>query len=157
LHFGVPAEDHGAYRGGLPRLIATPALRHYWEVRRTRSWGVNLDLPAGHTTLKRVRRRLGFNYRTDMERFWRDHIQELESLPIRVFAARYGVDATVAKQKRLDLLGRRARRIGWWRHPVVGRVLLSRLPLRTVGEILEISISQAHRLRNKTRRLALAC
>ncbi len=46
LHFGVPADNHGAYRGGLPRLIATPALRDFWDTNRLEG-GLLYDLPAG--------------------------------------------------------------------------------------------------------------
>ena len=55
LCFGIPAEDHGAYKGGTMRLIATQALQDFRIANRTRGHGFLFDLPAGRTTHKRLR------------------------------------------------------------------------------------------------------
>lgn len=151
LYFGTPANNHGAYRGGLPRLIATKALQDFWHANRTTGRGFLFDLPAGRTTLKRARKRLGFNYLDDLTEFWTDRIEELGSLPVHEFAARHGVDRSVAFERRRRMLGKRARAIGWWRKPEIRAILLSCLTLSQVGRRLDISISQAKRLRDKAK------
>ena len=47
LLFGVPV-DHGSYRGGLARLIATKELTDFWDGNRTRHDGFLFDLPEEH-------------------------------------------------------------------------------------------------------------
>ncbi|MDQ2842168.1 MAG: hypothetical protein M3Y72_14235 [Acidobacteriota bacterium] len=150
LLFGSP-DDHGSYRGGLPRLIATQSLVDFWEANRTKRDGANFDLPAGRTTLKRVRRRLGFNCVDDVAEFWMERIEDLESLKPREFAVRHGVNVLVAFDRRLKLLGRRARQMGWWRKAGTIEILLSDVTLREMGEKLGISISQVFRLREQAR------
>src|ERR1022692_1313838 len=66
---GEPEPRLGSYRGGLPRLIATQPLIDFWEANRTKRDGVLFDLPAGRTTLKRVRRHLGFHNLDDISEF----------------------------------------------------------------------------------------
>ncbi|MGD0499726.1 MAG: hypothetical protein ABSC23_14960 [Bryobacteraceae bacterium] len=61
LLFGSPVPRLGSYRGGLPRLIATRPLIDFGDANRTKHDGVLYDLPAGRSTLKRVRHRLGFH------------------------------------------------------------------------------------------------
>jgi len=151
LYFGTPANDHGAYRGGPPRQIATNALRKFWQVNRTKGHGFLYDLPAGRTTLKRVRKRLGFHYLDDLTEFWTDRIEDLGSLPAREFAEKHGVEVDVAFERRLTMVGKRAREIGWWRKPKIRKILLSGLTLSQVGRKLGISISQSKRLRDRAK------
>ncbi len=151
LYFGTPAHNHGAYRGGLPRLITTIALRDFWSNNRTRGHGFLFDLPAGRTTLKRARKRLGVNYHNDLTEFWTDRIEDLGSLPISEFAARHGVNRKMVLERRARMIGRRARAIGWWREPEIRGILLSGLTLSQVGRTLDISISQAKRLRDQAK------
>lgn len=151
LLFGTPAHNHGSYRGGLPRLIATSALLDFWDANRTKGHGFLFDLPAGRTTLKRVRRRLGFNQRHDVIEFWTDRIEDLASLPMSEFAARHGVGLSLAFDWRQKMVGKRARPIGWWRNPEVCGILLSGLTLTKIGRRLNISISQAKRLRDQAK------
>src|SRR5579875_1819772 len=148
LLFGSPSASHlQSYRGGLPRLIATQALYDFWHANRTMHDGAIFDLPAGRTTLKRVRRRLGFNYLDDKADFWQKRIEDLCTLSAREFAARHNVDIHVASESRRKLIGKRARDLGWWTHPSSLQVLQSKITLREMGERLNISTSQAHRLK----------
>jgi hypothetical protein len=151
LLFGSPDHHLGSYRGGLPRLIATQSLVDFWDANRTRRDGVLFDLPAGRTTLKRARRRLGFHSLDDLSEFWREHIEDLEALSAREFAVRHNVDIDVVFDTRTKLLGRRARQVGWWRKPRPLKILRSNIPLREMGEKLGISITQAKRLRDRAR------
>ena len=114
LLFGSPANTPlGSSVSGLPRLIATPTLRNYWEQNRTKRHGeVFLKLPAGRTTLKRVRRRLGFNVLDDTEAFFQKRKGDLKALSARAFAAKHGVDYHVVMDWRLRLVGRKARPLG---------------------------------------------
>ena len=151
LYFGTPENNHGAYRGGLPRLIATQALCDFWEANQIKGRRVLFDLPAGATTLKRLRRRLGFNFRDDTREFWTARKEDLDSLPTREFAARHGVKTEVASDWRRKIIGIRARPIGWWRRPKFRKVLLADLTLSEAGRKLGIGISQAKRLRDRAR------
>jgi hypothetical protein len=147
LLFGSPAAP-GVYRGGLPRLIATRPLTDFWEAHQTKL-GVLFDLPAGRTTLKRVRHHLGFNYLQDRAEFWQDRIEDLASLKTREFARVHEVPVYVVKRARRKLLGALARPVGWWRKPEFLEILRSSVPLRVMGEKLGISTSQAHRLKHR--------
>ena len=152
LLFGSPASRLGSYRGGLPRLIATRPLIDFWKANRTKHDGVLFDLPAGRTTLKRLRRHFGFHYSNDLTKFWKDRIVDLETLSVREFAMRHNVDVDVVSDTRMRLLGRRSRELGWWLKPRPLKILQSNLTLREMAEKLCISISQAKRLRDRARR-----
>lgn len=148
LCFGTPADDHGAYRGGLPRLIATAPLRKYWEDTRTNGDAVIFDLPAGRTTLKRVRRRLGFNFVLDRRQLWATRAEDLAILPIREFAQKHRVMKDVAFAWRRRLTGNQpSRETGWWRKPRYLKILLADTLLKDAARKLGISTSHTHRLR----------
>jgi hypothetical protein len=151
LCFGTPARDHGSFGGGLPRLIATKPLWDFWDANRTQGNGILFDLPAGRTTLKRVRARVGFNFVDDRREFWMDRIKDLDSLTGREFAARHGVGAKVAADWRAMIVGRRTRPTGWWRKAKVRRILLAGLTLIETGRKLGIGISHAKRLRDRAK------
>jgi hypothetical protein len=68
LCFGTPGNDHGAYRGGPPRLIATKPLWDFWEANQAKGHGFLYDLPAGRSTITRVRKRLGLGVETGRKR-----------------------------------------------------------------------------------------
>ena len=138
LYFGTPENNHGAYRGGLARLIATQALCDFWEANQIRGHGFLFDLPAGATTLTRLRNRLGFNFRDDTREFWTARKEDLDSLRTSEFAARHGVNTEVAVDWRRKIIGIRARPIGWWRKPKFRKVLLAGLTLIEVGRKLGI-------------------
>jgi hypothetical protein len=151
LLFGSSVSRLGGYRGGLPRLIPTKPLNDFWEANRVKRDGVIFDLPAGRTTLKRLRRRLRFNSLKDVSRFWKERINDLETLSARQFAARHEVKVKVVFERRTKLLGRQAREPGWWQQPRSLEILASDITLREMGEKLSISISQAKRLRDRAR------
>jgi len=151
LCFGSPASDHGVFSSGPPRLIATKPLWDFWDANRTKSHGFLFDLPAGRTTLKRLRRRLGFNYHDDTWDFWTNRIEDLASLRPSEFAAKHEVARDAASDWRMKMVGRRARKTGWWRKAKVRKVLLSGLTLIETGRKLGISISHASRLRDRAR------
>jgi hypothetical protein len=152
LLFGSPEARLGSYKGGLPRLIATRELIDFWEANRTKHDGVLFDLPAGRTTLKRVRHRFGFNSLDDRSEFWVERIEDLETLSAREFAMRHKVEVEVAIDTRRRLFGRRTRDPGWWRKPRPLKILLSNISLSQMGRKLRISISHAKRLRDRARR-----
>jgi hypothetical protein len=153
LLFGSPVSRLGIEPSGLPRLIATKALKEFWDVTKTRHDGLIFDLPAGRTTLKRVRRRLGFNHLKDQSKFWNERIHDLKTLSAREFSARHDVNVEVVFDRRTKLIGRRARQLGWWRKPRALKILLSDITLREIGEKLNIGTSQAKRLRDRARQL----
>ena len=151
LYFGTPENNHGAYRGGPARLIATQALCDFWEANQIKGHGFLFDLPAGRTTLKRLRSRLGFNFRDDTREFWTARKEDLNSLRTCEFAARHGVRREVAVDWRRKLIGTRARPIGWWRKPKFRKVLLAGLTLIETGRKLGIGTTHAKRLRDRAR------
>ena len=91
------------------------------------------DLPAGRTTLKQVRRRLGFNVLKDKLKFWKERIHDLKTLSAREFAARHNVNVQVVFDTRTKVVGRRARPLGWWRKPRTLKLLLSDIALREMA------------------------
>jgi hypothetical protein len=154
LLFGLPANSHlsGKVLGGPARLIATPALVAYWEINRFNE-GTTYDLPAGRTTMKRLRTRLRFNFVQDRRKFWEKRTGDLQILPTSEFAERYNVNKEVTSHWRLKMVGRTARPLGWWHHPEALAVLCNTsLKFREVASALSISISHAKRLQT----LALA-
>ncbi len=151
LLFGSLASRLGRWGCGLPALIATQPLVDFWETNRTKHNGMINDLPAGRTTLKRVRSRLGFHYFEDTSEFFLERIEDLMTLSTRAFTIRHKADALLVRETRLKLLGRRAREVGWWREAGPLEILRSNIPLREMGEKLDISISQAHRLKYRAR------
>jgi hypothetical protein len=151
LYFGTPASRALFYPTGLPAIIATQDLLDYWEANKTRQDKTLFDLPAGRTTLKRVRQRYGFHVVIDKDDFFREHIDDLRILSITQFAAKHGLNPCVVAQARIKTIGRTARQVGWWREPRVINILLSRLTLREMGEKLGVGTSQAWRLRERGR------
>jgi hypothetical protein len=151
LLFGAPAPQTGTDSCGLPRLIVTQPLFDFWDAHRTSHNGVLFDLPAGRTTLKRARRRLGFSYLTDLSYFWKERMDDLAALSGSEFAVRHNVDIRVVFETRLKLLGRTARELDWWRKARPLKILRSNITLREMGERLSISITHAKRLSDRAR------
>lgn len=129
------------------RVIATAELTAFWEKNKCCYEGLTYDLPAGRTTLKRVRQRLGCSFRKDISKFWMDRLEDLKSLKLRDFCAKHKVSYCMAKAARLKLVGRTAREIGWWNKPTIIEYLRSGVMVRQISEKLGISRTQASRLR----------
>jgi hypothetical protein len=132
---------------GPQRLISTRELFDFWEKYRTSTEFVTYDLPIGRTTIKRARKRLGFNFRTDTSKFWMDRLEELKAMPVREFAAKHGVNAAVAGDMRRKLVGNTARPVGWWNKPTILQYLRSGVTLTQICEKLGVKHTQACRLR----------
>lgn len=152
LLFGSPVSRLEMCPTGLPRLIPSQALKDFWEEHKTERNGIIYDLPAGRTTLKRARSRLGFHSGNDVARFWKLRLYDLRKLSTREFAARHNVSVDRVVETRYKLLGRQARELGWWREPEVLKVLLSDITLREKGEKLGIGTSHALRLSRRARK-----
>lgn len=146
LLFGTPVTRAEPYPTRLPRIIPTQPLLDYWEANKTRHDKTLFDLPAGRTTLKRVRRRYGFHVLNDRDEFFQEHIDDLRTLTSRQFAAKYKLNVDVVKDARNRYAGPVTRKIGWWREPRVVNILLSRLTLREKGAKLGIGMTHAMRL-----------
>lgn len=150
LLFGFPANNPlGSSVVGLPRLIATPHLKAYWEANRIARDGTLYDLPAGRSTLKRVRRRLGFNSLHDIETFFRSRIYDLERLSAREFANKHDVSIHTVKERRFRILGPSARPADWWMDPEPLQILSSKITYREMAEKLGIGTTHACRLRQQ--------
>jgi hypothetical protein len=140
---------------GLPRLIPTRELIDYWQANRTNRDCVIYDLPAGRTTLKRVRHRLGFHLPNDVAAQWQARLDDLQTLKPREFAARYNMKTGVVKDARRRLLGRTARPLGWWQTPETLVLLRSGLKLREIGQKLGIGTTHVRRLKLRALELEL--
>jgi hypothetical protein len=99
---------------------------------------------------------LGFRSWDDIAEFWQERIDDLEALSAREFAARHNIRLQVVFARRTQHLGRRARQVGWWREAGPLEILRSDITLREMGEKLDISISQAFRLKDQARELLAA-
>jgi hypothetical protein len=155
LYFGLPGDDDVRYLGGPARLVVTKALRDFWEAHRTKGHGFLFDLPAGRTTLIRIRRRLGLNFLHDTRDFWMDRIEDLQSLSVREFSHRHGVTVSAVFEWRRKIVGKRAWPSGWWRKAKYRRLLLSSMVLREVARKLGIGTTTASRLRRRLKAEAL--
>jgi hypothetical protein len=154
LLFGRPESTDGRKIGGLPRLIATSELVDYWRRIRIRHDGSISGLPAGRTTLKRMRRRLGFDYFDDIDAFWKEHATELQQVGPRKFSTKHDITPEVAFEARFRVLGRTARQPSWWRTPENIEILQSHITYREKSEKLGISISHSKRLTDRVRKVA---
>lgn len=112
LYFGKTKDDRRFYCGGPGKLIVTDALWYFWFDTRTTGSGSRYDLPATPGTLMRARKRHGFHTRNDAKQFWIERSDDLNSLPIRAFAAIHGVNPYSAKSWRYKLRGKPARESG---------------------------------------------
>jgi len=151
LLFGTPAPAEPAELVRLPKLIPTKALIDFWHRNRT-NFGPTFDLPAGRTTLKRVRYRFGFHMQRDLSAFWHDRIEDLKNLSAREFAERHHISFHRVEETRFKILGRTARPLGWWKTPEILAILRAGMSCRQIGQKLGIGLSHASRLR-KTARL----
>jgi hypothetical protein len=154
LLFGRKKDASSYEAAGFCRLIYTNELKAFWERYALRLDGTLLDLPAGRTTLKRARVALGFNWDRDSKTFWRKHKSDLLGLKPREFEEKYKEQELTGhrmKDWRFRIFGKKARPLGWWRRPRVLKLLLSEKTLEQVGGKLEISISQASRLRRRAK------
>lgn len=149
LLLGSPISHAEPLPTRLPRLIPTQPLKDFWEANKTKRDRTVYDLPAGRTTIKRVRRRLGFDVTKDVSKFWQLRIDDLRTLSARAFSERHNVDVNVVFDTRRRLLGKSARELGWWREPRVLNILLSRITLAEAAKKLGIGTSHACRLRRR--------
>ncbi len=150
LYFGTPADKDTAFRGVRPQLIVTKELGDHWQAIRATGFGVLFDLPASKNSLQRARRRLGLRYHHDAKAFWTAHIADLESLPLRELAAKYGVKPYTVAFWRRTLVGPRTK-VAWWRTPEIRETLLSDKPLSEVSQELEITRHYACELRRRAK------
>ena len=151
LIFGSPESRRGNCK---PRLIATQELYDHWEANKERyGEGLLYSLPAGRSTLKRVRRRLGFNCMEDMLEFWVERIDDLATLTPRQFAARHKVTWLRVFDWRRKLLGSEVREPNWWMEREAIDVLLAGKTLKETGRVLGISTSHVFRLRARAMEL----
>ena len=149
LLFGVPANSRLGKYIGPKRLLATPALVAYWETNRTNE-GAIYDLPAGRTTIKRLRKRLRMHFFKDRRNQWKRRAADLKTLPTKEFAERYQVSKELTNSWRHLLLGRAVRPVDWWQHPKALAVLRTPgLKLREIAKALNIGTSHANRLRTR--------
>lgn len=151
LLFGSPESRVEPFPTRLPRLIPTQSLKDFWEANKMLHDHTIYDLPAGRSTLKRVRRRFGFDVRKDSVKYWKAHIDDLRMLSARQVAAKHQINDCVIRQVRQKLLGKMTRDFGWWREARVMNILLSPLTLREMGKKLGIGTSHAARLRTRAR------
>lgn len=146
IAFGWP---YGSPRGkggsGGVKVIVTPDLLDHFETYRLSP--INLALPIGNTTIKRIRRLLGHHRQIDRAAWWEERIADLADLTLDQFAARHGVSVGAAANARHALFGHTLRPAGWWRQKDMAEILLSATPRSDIADTLGISVGSVGRLR----------
>ena len=155
LLFGYPAFTPSYRRkpAGKYHLIATPALLKYWQNCPQKNEDI-FDLPAGASTLARLRQSLRRKFVSLQLAPQRQQGAQTSMRAIRDFAARFDVSLEEAQDWHFFLLDPLTRPVAWWKEPAALAVFRSPLTLREMAETLRISEAQAGRL--KLRALALA-
>jgi hypothetical protein len=146
LCFGWPSGCRGKGFGG-PGLICTTALNDYFKTHALDRNGSIYDLPAGRTTIKRVRLILGFNLYAESAVWWEERTEDLTDLPGVEFAKKHAVPASSVSIWRKRLIGKRLREPFWWRENAIAELLQSNLPRAFVAQKLAISVGSVGRLR----------
>lgn len=123
----------------------TAPLVCYLEEMRDRPG--EIDLPCGRTTIKRLRRELGHDWRAEQEGWWLERLEDMDRLTGAQFAARHDVSEARVCQVRVAVLGPRQRPAGWWRDPEIAALLAGPLPRQHIAEVLGISLGAVGRLR----------
>jgi hypothetical protein len=131
-------------RGGIggPRVVLTEDLvNHLESVRHDLRPMEAAKLPLGQAQLKRLRKLLGHNRKSDRRAWYEDHIEELATLEHTEFARRYGLSDSAVALMHQELIGRqRGRPDSWWRGDDAKAVLSSDLPIVIIAERLGRSI-----------------
>jgi hypothetical protein len=134
--------------GGNRVILTTPLVEYLESIRNERgTW----DLPISRTTLKRLRRLLGFNLYDDLREWWEQHADELAETTETEFAARHGYSVATVSMANTALFGRRTREPGWWRQEPAATLLRGFEPRAYVAEQLGLSVGAVGRLRWRLR------
>lgn len=139
---GVP---RGAGGAGGPRVIVSPQLAQHFEAHRLAP--INLALPIGNNTIKRIRRLMGHHRHIDGAAWWEQRVADLADLTIDQFAKRHGVSTGAAANARHAFFGHKLRPAGWWQQEDVRAVLSSDLPRSEIADALDVSVGSVGRLR----------
>lgn len=142
-------------------VIITAALADHLRKNARRPYAY--PLPVGRDVVRRVRRVIGLDHRSwDDERiaWWIDRLDDLATLPVPKFVAKYKDEAWTRSgslsegrvwQMRIALLGRRRRKIGWWKTPRVEKLIRGDLSANEVAEKLNVPPMVIHGLRWRLR------
>ncbi len=129
-------------------VIVTQALADHLRDHARRPYAH--PLPVGRDVVRRVRRLVGLDHRTwDDERlaWWVDRLDDLATLAVPDFVAKYRKKAWTRSgslsegrvwQMRIALLGRRRRKIGWWKTPKVRKLVESGMSANDVADKLQV-------------------
>lgn len=130
-------------RGG-KTVILTKELNDYLEKYRLKPSLMSLTI--GRTTIKRLRKLLGHDWRGDNYTWWQDHVDDLASMTVEEFAARYNVSVGVVAKWRVHFFGTTNRAPRWWDQMDVKHIILNR-PTLEAAEMLAVTASSIRRLR----------
>ncbi len=129
-------------------VIITPALAEHLKKHARRPYAQ--PLPVGRDVVRRVRKMIGLDHRSwddDRISWWIDRLDDLATMSVPDFVEKYKTSAwtrsgTLSEgrvwQMRIALLGRRRRRIGWWKTARVTKLISSPLPANDVAEKLNV-------------------
>jgi hypothetical protein len=73
------------------------------------SQGRDLRSSGRQHEIKSARRFLGFDYNQAVSTFWHDRVEDFETLSLREFAERHKVPVHTVAERRMKLVGRKAR------------------------------------------------
>lgn len=141
---GWPEGRRGKGAGGV-RTILTAELVIYLESHRDRP--LNISLPIGNTTIKRLRKVLGHHWQIDRAAWWEARTDDLSDMTIQQFSEKHQVSVGAVVNARHALLGPSLRPAGWWRAPDVAEILRGDRSRAEIADELGISIGSVGRLR----------
>lgn len=146
IAFGWPTgERRGTGGVGGARVVLTAPLADYLDQTRMRP--IEMRLPIGRSTIKRLRRILGHHWLVDRAAWWESCAEDLSDMTIEEFCAKHDVSPGAVVNARHALFGPVLRAAGWWRSPDIAGILTSDRPRSEIAEDLGISVGSVGRLR----------
>lgn len=132
-------------------VILTDDLAEAIDAMRDTPADLDGVLPIGRTTIKRLRKAMGYHWRADRLDWYLDRLDDLATMTGVEFAQRHGVSEATASIWRNRLVGPRRRPAGWWRAPDVVATLTAPTSAAQAARALEISDGAVRRLRHLLR------
>lgn len=101
--------------GGAGVILTQELVDRMEEVKQNLRPMSTVDLPLTRHQIKRLRRLLGHDRKSDRREWWIDHSKELHEIPHTEFGRKYEVSPSAAEAMFADLFGhKRGRDSHWW-------------------------------------------
>ncbi|KGB26271.1 hypothetical protein AtDm6_0263 [Acetobacter tropicalis] len=109
---------------------------------------IDLDLPLGSTTIKRLRSSVGMMWYEDRAKWWEERLPEMATMSATDFARKHEINVATACLAMIRYFGHANRPPGWWREKDAADTLLSGRPSVEIASALGIAPSSVRRLRS---------